>query len=145
MFLKLNFKDLNKFTKEIYLKNVKNKFNDKVISKIEYYKNNNYKLIMLTSCTEIPAMAISNFLYFDECICTFFKKRNGKIIGIKEDTFRNLKIQALERRKYNKKLKHDSIYFTDDPLNEDILIDLFSITYKVFKNKKIEMVDIKNE
>jgi phosphoserine phosphatase len=140
MFCNLNYKDLINFADDIYINKIFKKFNDEVINKIRLYKEKNYKLILLTSCTEIPAKTIASYFNFDECICTLFKKRNGKIIGVEEDTFRDLKISAIKKRGYDKlEPFQNAVYFTDTPKKEENLIKIFCLTYQI-KNNKIFLV-----
>jgi len=78
-------------------------------------KKDNSKDLMLTGCIEIPARQIAK-LYGLEIICTEFKYQYNKIIGIKKDTYGDLKA------KFFKKGNETSIYYTDDVKSEQELI-----------------------
>ena len=65
--------------------------------------------ILLTGCTEIPAILIAKIFCIKNIICTEFLYNENKIIGIKKDTFGNLKVNYFKK---DTNLKYR--YFTDD-------------------------------
>jgi hypothetical protein len=74
--------------------------------------------VMLTGCTEIPAKKIASLFGFKEVISTEFYYNNGKIKGIKTDTYGNFKVKHLLKR------KERMIYYTDDLRSEKSLISI---------------------
>jgi len=64
--------------------------------------------VILTACVEVPARQIAG-LFGLRLICTEFRYSRGKIIGIKKDTYGNLKLDFIRKKKgdyYS--------YYTDD-------------------------------
>ena len=79
-------------------------------------KKDNKKNILLTGCTEIPAIQIGEIFNFRKIICTTFRYKNGKIKGINKDTYGNLKMGHIIKRKNDY-----FIYYNDDINTENEL------------------------
>lgn len=74
--------------------------------------------VMLTGCTEIPAIKIGGLFGFKKVIATEFFYKRGKVSGIKTDTYGNYKIN------YIQKSNQEKIYYTDDLQSEQSLIKI---------------------
>ncbi|MDT0646272.1 HAD family hydrolase [Zunongwangia sp. F260] len=74
--------------------------------------------VLITGCTEIPAKKIGELFNFKSVISTEFNYAKGKVVGIKTDTFGNLK------RKYVSRCGEKMIYYTDDLPSEKHLVDI---------------------
>jgi len=109
----INIKELEKYCISYYLPIFDMYTNKEVLTSISRERVKEKSIVLLTACTEIHASIIAKELGFDECIYTSFRTENGIIKDIKEDTFANLKINALRRRGYEDILER-SVYYTDE-------------------------------
>ncbi|MDT0686049.1 HAD family hydrolase [Autumnicola psychrophila] len=77
---------------------------------------NNENNILITGCTEIPALLIGEIFGFKQIISTTFNYNGDRIKGIKQDTYGNLKINFVNESTSRK------VYYTDDLKSEQDLI-----------------------
>jgi len=84
----------------------------------EIMAKNNEHNVLLTGCTEIPALLIGDLFNFKKIISTSFNYKNDKITGIKNDTYGNLKIDYIQVSHKRK------VYYTDDLHSERALVDV---------------------
>jgi hypothetical protein len=78
-------KSLDCFSIIFWLNSILKHVNWKVISLLSELKNKGYKIVMLTCCTEVPALHIATALKLDGCLCRNFKLVRGFIIGLSEN------------------------------------------------------------
>lgn len=116
LFYGIKKQDLEDFYEKEYKKSFMNS-----LTKLghDLYNNKKSSGILLTGCTEIPAKAIAKVFGINNVISTEFKCKNGRIIGIKNDTFGNLKLN------YVKKNNGDKLtYYSDSLRTENELIKI---------------------
>jgi len=128
MFKGLDVNQLKDFAETYWINIVYNNLNREVIKIIDYYKKRKFRVIMLTACTEIPARIIAKKLKFNDVISTNFIIDNNKVVGIKNDTFGNLKINAIIKRYSITEIK-EAYYITDNPKDESELLSMFKKVY----------------
>lgn len=138
----LDANDLDNYCRCCYLPIFRSRLNRPVLERIKEEKEKGKRIVMLTACTEIPARILAEELGLDECIPTTFNIVDGRIMGISEDTFNDLKIDALERRDYPKMLLKGSDYYVDDTEAEVGIITLFG---RVFQVDDASIVEVGSE
>jgi phosphoserine phosphatase len=134
----LSCKDIMQYCNCCYLPLFISKVNKTVLEKIYDSKSKGNVLVLLTACTEVPAMAISEHLGFDICIPTTFRRSEDRIEGIGEDTFRDLKIKAVEKKGLERILS-SSEYYVDEVDSEAELVKRFRRVFKVHNGSIEEM------
>jgi len=90
-----------------------NLININLLKVLKYLKKGGARIIMLTSCPELPAQIIADFLKFDSCLARRFTIKSNRIIGLMDtESVSMLKLKHLSQNKhlYNKKMK---IYILD--------------------------------
>jgi len=112
LFRGIDKKDLEKYYldeyKTLFLKNLTALGQDVI-------RQDNKDNVLLTGCVEIPAIQIAE-LFRMEVICTGFEYELGRITGVKNDTFGNLKKDFIVHEKGQK-----TVYYTDDIKSESEL------------------------
>lgn len=137
MFKGLDANQLKDFTETYWINIVYNNLNKEVMKIINYYRKRKFKIIMLTACTEIPAKIIAKKLKFNDVISTdFIIDNDNKIVGIKNDTFGNLKINEITKR-YSMAEIREAYYITDNPKDESELLSMFKRVYIVMDKSVI--------
>jgi len=108
----LDIRDLIKFTVKYWLPHISHTVNIDVLNFVRKMKKEGYIPIMLTSCIEVPARLISNYLEFEGCIATKLRLFGPLIVGISEDTYGPLKFESA-RRLLGCKQVQQAIYVAD--------------------------------
>ena len=129
MFKGIDLNQLKGFAETYWINIVRNNLNKKVMEIIDYYRKRKFKIVMLTACTEIPAKLIAKKLKFNDVISTdFIIDNDNKVVGIKNDTFGNLKINEITK-KYSMAEIREAYYITDNPKDELELLSIFKKVY----------------
>ncbi|HPR42072.1 MAG TPA: HAD family hydrolase [Candidatus Methanofastidiosa archaeon] len=126
----LSYDELRQYSECCYMPLFMTHANEKVLEIVQREKGDGKRIVLLTACTEIPARTISESLGFDECIPTTFRTADGRIEGVGDDTFNDLKISALERAGLAHVMQQ-SDYYVDDIEAESGLVGRFGRVFKV--------------
>lgn len=89
-----------------------NFINLKLLEKLNYFKRRGAKVIMLTSCPELPACIIAKLLRFDACFARRFATKSNRVIALLDkESASMLKLKYLLQIKYFE--KKTNIYILD--------------------------------
>jgi phosphoserine phosphatase len=131
---------IDSFAKTFWITHVKKYLNIEVVNFLKELKNEGYTLILLTACVETPAKQIAEQFAFDDCICTKFRFKHGKINGVKVDCFGEFKFKSL-KRKYPESATRNAAYILDyvSLPSETFTLNFFEKVYLV-KDGKIKQL-----
>ena len=135
-------KMINDFSVEVFKKAMINAIHKEIYAEIEFHKNNNADVVLLSSSIYNLCKPIADYLKFDNIICSMMEVSNdiftGKVLG--EFCYSEIKLKQLKIFCADKNIDISDVYYYGDSMADLPVLEVIGNPVCINPDKKLRKI-----